>query len=155
MARSHVVSGLEGRYARLLGIAAKGESAAIANDLRHLEAVIRMVEPDWSPDTVKPIAPRTAIRWRKKGDGLRYALEVLREAERALSATEIATLAIVRSGIAPPPQEYHRIIGTDVSYMLRKLLGDELLIIEGRPRRYAIKPPAANTQPKSATGATP
>ena len=139
MGRSHVISGLEARYARLLGRLAKEGSQRVAADLCHIEAVIRMFDPHWSPDTVKPIAPRTPIRWRRKGDGCHHALQVLREADRPLSATEIATRAIARSGIAPPPHEHHRIIGTDLSYALRKLLGDGLIVIEGRPRRYSIR----------------
>ncbi|NJS14566.1 MAG: hypothetical protein HC788_08120 [Sphingopyxis sp.] len=139
MARSHVVTGLERRYALLLGLQAKGATDAIVTDLSHIAAVIRMFEPHWSPDTVKPIEPRAPIRWRRKGDGFQYALQVLREADRPLSATEIATLAIARSGITPPPQQRLRTIGTDMSYGLRKLLGDDLVVIEGRPKRYSYR----------------
>jgi hypothetical protein len=138
MARSNTILSLERKYARLLGRALKAPSKAISRDIAHVEAVIRMFDPNWCGASIQPVAPRTPCRWRKRGDGLRLALQVLREADGPLSATEIATRALTISGRATPSESDHRIIGTDLSYLLRRHLGAALVEIEGRPRRYQI-----------------
>jgi hypothetical protein len=138
MARLHVVTVLEQKYARLLGQQAKAPDKALAATLAHIEAVIWLFEPDWSAASIKPVMPKAPSRWRRRGDGFRLALQVLREAECALSATEIATRALAISGRAAPSESDHRIIGTDLSYLLRLHLGAALVEIEGRPRRYSL-----------------
>ncbi len=152
MARSHVVTGLEYRYARLLGLQATSQNGERAANLAHIRAVILLFEPHWDSDAVRPVAPRTPVRWRRKGDGFKFAVQALREAKRPLSATEIAIRALDLSGIDLPPASYHRIIGTDLSYGLRRLFGDALQIIEGRPRRYRLMPPTSNIPSTGATG---
>jgi hypothetical protein len=75
MARPHVVTALEGKYARLLGCQRmlRRPSLSITADLDHIEAVMRLFDPHWDKAGVKPIAPRFPSRWRKKGEGVRAA----------------------------------------------------------------------------------
>lgn len=147
MARSHVVTALEGKYARLLGCQERlrHPSRSIAADLAHIEAVMRLFDPFWDKASVKPVAPRFPSRWRRKGDGVRSAIEAIKHADRPLSATEIALAAYRTFGREPPAIIELRIVGTDLIYSMQRHFGDRLIVTEGRPRRYRLTPPAANS----------
>ena len=149
MARPHVVTALEGKYARLLGFQARLRvpSHSIAADLAHIEAVMALFDHTWDKITIKPIAPRYPSRWRKKGEGVRAAFAAIKAAQGPLSATEIAREAFVEAGMVPPCNNELRIVGTDLIYSLRNHLGERLTAIGDQPVRYWLRPPAANTQP--------
>ena len=139
MARSNIVKTLERKYARCIGAQRANPSPSIKSDIAHITAVIRMFDPQWDKQAVKPIAPRTASRWHKRGHGIRAALVAFKAADRPLSATEIARATYVVLGREPPHNDVLRIVGTDLSYTLRIVLGDSLDVIEGRPRRYRLR----------------
>jgi len=151
MARPQVVNTLEAKYARLLGCQnrLRRPSRSIAADLAHIEAVIRLFDPAWDKAAVKPIAPRFPSRWQSKGEGVRAAIEAVRQADRPLSATEIAQAAYRICGREPPPAIELRLVGTDLIYSLRRHFGSELVASGGRPIRWQVMPPAANSLPIS------
>ena len=128
MARPHVVTTLEAKYARLLGFQLRlvRPSLSIAADLDHIEAVTRLFHSDWHKGAVKPIAPRFASRWPKKGVGIRAAISV---AECPFSATEIAHATYLRLGCAAPSTREIAIVGTNLIYSLRRHFGDRLAMI--------------------------
>jgi hypothetical protein len=93
MAEPHVLSALKRRYAQTLDLAARG--IAVGDDLEHLAAVILMFAPDTDLEAIKPkrrIHPR-AGRWT------RAALDVLKQAERPMTARELADAVL--EGSAP------------------------------------------------------
>ncbi len=160
MARKHVVTTLERKYARLLGHQAKIKytSLSLVKDMAHIEAVIRLFEPLWDRDCVKPIMYRGESRWAKKGQGSRAAIEVMKKAAKPLSATEIARAAYLECGMEPPGNDELRLVGTDLIYSLRRQFAGQITMIEGRPRRWmlaATRPPAANIPSTDATPAMP
>jgi hypothetical protein len=140
MARPHVVTALEGKYARLLGCQRmlRRPSLSITGDLEHIEAVMRLFDPHWDKAGVRPIAPRFPSRWRKKGEGVRAAFAVIKAAQTPLSATEIAHGAYLVAGLTPPCVEELRIVGTDLVYSLRNHWGEALVMVEGRPRLWWV-----------------
>ena len=89
----------------------------------------------WRFSGIKPIAPRFASRWAKKGVGIRAAISV---AECPFSVTEIAHATYLRLGIAAPSTREIAIAGTDLIYLLRRHFGDRLAMVEGRPRRWIL-----------------
>jgi hypothetical protein len=142
MAQSHVISALNRQYGRLLGRRSKQpDLTALQADLAHVEAVVRMLEPDWNGTAIKPIMPRGPSRWGRKGDGTRNAIEVIKRADKALSATEIAREAYVIRGMTPPHKDELRLVGTDLIYSLRRIMGDRLVAIGSRPVRYRLRLP--------------
>ena len=157
MARLHVVTVLERKYARLLGCQAKlrRPSLSIAADLAHIEAVLRLFDSKWDKAAVKPITPNLPSRWRKKGDGVRAAFAAIKAAQRPLSATEIARAAFVLTGLVPPCKHELALVGSDLIYSLRNHLGDGLVGVGVRPVRLQVKQPAANTQPIPGSRARP
>lgn len=140
MARQHVVTALERKYARLFGcqIRLRQPSLSLAADLEHIEAVIRLFDPAWDKASVKPVAPKFPSRWRKKGEGVRAAFTVIKAAQRPLSATEIAREAFVVAGMVPPCNDELRLVGTDLIYSLRNHLGERLVGVGERPVRWII-----------------
>jgi hypothetical protein len=155
MARSNIIKTLERKYARLLGQQRTTPSRAIAADLRHVEAVLRMFEATWDRSAVTPIAPRAPIQWGGRGIGVRFAATVLRQARGPLSSTEIARAAYLASGLSMPAPRAVTLSGADLIWSLRRYFGERLAMIEGRPRRYQLMPPAANIQQTPAKDATP
>lgn len=145
MARRHVITTLERHYARLIGRQIKCATPSIADDITHVMAVLRMFDPDWDGADVKPIAPRGPSRWRRKGEGTRAAIEAVRRADCALSATEIARESYLVRDMTPPPNDELRLVGTDLIYSLRRLLGERLVATGKRPVRYRLMQPAANS----------
>lgn len=141
MARPQVVNTLEAKYARLLGCQnrLRRPSRSIAADLVHIEAAIRLFDPSWDKAAVKPIAPRFPSRWQSKGEGVRAAIEAVKQAGHPLSATEIAEAAYRICGREPPSIIELRLVGTDLIYSLRRHFGDDLATIEGRPARWILK----------------
>lgn len=140
MARPQVVNTLERKYARLSGcqVRLRRPSRSIAADLAHIEAVIRLFDPAWDKAAVKPIAPRFPSRWQSKGEGVRAAVEAIKQADRPLSATEIAHAAYRVCGREPPPRIELRLVGSDLIYSLRRHFGDRLVAIGERPTRWEI-----------------
>ena len=140
MARSNIVKTLERKYARLLGQHRASPSRAIAADLRHVEAVLRMFEATWNRSAVRPIAPRAPIQWGKRGIGVRFAATVLRHAQGPLSATEIARAAYLASGLPMPAPRAVTLSGADLIWSLRRYFGERLTVIDGKPLRYLVTP---------------
>lgn len=147
MAQPHVISALNRQYARLLGRRLKQPALSLSEGLAQIEAVARMFQPDWSGADIKPILPRGPSRWLSKGEGTRAAIEAVKQASRALSATEIAREAYLVMGMVPPHNDELRLVGTDLIYSLRRIMGDKLVATGSRPVRYRLKPLAANNPP--------
>ena len=60
-------------------------------DLMHLDAAIRIMDPDAVPELIAPKLPRPqGCDWFGRGELSRMVLDVLREAARPLSSVEIA-----------------------------------------------------------------
>ncbi len=79
----------------------KKQAARLAADMKHVEAVLRMLDPDYNVRSIS-VRRRKLNPWFKLGTVFRHALDVLRSAEAPLTAREI-TFAM-RS----PPLSYSR-----------------------------------------------
>ncbi len=141
MARPQIVTTLERKYARLLGRQVKlgHASFSVARDMAHIAAVIRLFDPLWDNAGIRPIMPRGPNRWAKKGQGIRAAIAVMKKATKPLSATEMAKAAYLESGMVPPGNDTLRLVGTDLIYSIRVHFAGRLGVIEGRPRRWALR----------------
>ncbi len=100
MAESHVVSGLVAKRSELTGLVNhyQAEIRRIAADLAHVDAAIKLFDPDYDLRTVKPTAVRVLNPWFEHGDVGRWALDALRLASVPLSTREIAENLIEKSG---------------------------------------------------------
>lgn len=78
------------------------QAAKLAQDMRHVEAVLKLLEPRFN---VSQIAPRRRYKgnpWFKRGAIFRRVLDILREAPGPLSSTEISVLVLRDVGVDRP-----------------------------------------------------
>lgn len=80
MAESHVISGLVAKRADLSGLIAhhRQEMARLQGDLQHLDATIKLFEPDYDLRTIKSKQIRQRNQHFERGEGQRLVLEALR-----------------------------------------------------------------------------
>ena len=156
MAHTLTVSGLNRKYARLLGernlvqreiasiealVTALGghriRLAELNRDLEAMERTIRLFRPDWTADAVAPVRPQERLPVAN-GYYLRTALKVLRDADRAMTAREVAFAVIDRLGI-DGKRSVHSLIGV-VSGAFTRYEHRLIAIERTNPRRYSLIP---------------
>lgn len=149
MAESHVVSALTYKYARLKGELDKHEADArgLRQSLDHIEHVIRLYKQDWEPHFVSAVRPRVAGKWRYSIVGIRTAFEVLKRAERPLTAVEIAQRCVLLVDEPIPDKRRLWSIANSINQSLLRHVGRFVERSEGRPAKWSLMPPAANTPP--------
>jgi hypothetical protein len=104
MAQSHVVSGLVEKRGELAGQAEHHgrELKRLARELGHLDAAIRLFDPDYRADGVR--ARRRPRRQRfGQGECQRLILEALRDAAGPLSERALAQALATRKGLDSDP----------------------------------------------------
>jgi hypothetical protein len=146
MAEPQVLYALKAKHSRVKGqiVALDKQVAQLRIDLDHIEHVIRMFQADWRDDS-DAVAPRKPSRWDKRGQGIKTALTVLREASEPMTAREIVLAVWARTGLPVPAKEELYRISSTFNSALRRRVGSAVEAVEERPVRWQIKPPAANT----------
>lgn len=158
MAETHVLSALNAKYARLAGELRKLDKQAdkLRRDIVHVEATIRLFRADWAKEAVAPVAPLRPSRWGGRGQGLRLALQALRETDQPMTAREIAAKALAMRGIELPDGKSLSAVAGTIAACLERRAGDCVSMIEGRPKRWMlVKPPAASSPSTGGSGAMP
>jgi hypothetical protein len=131
----NLVKTLTAKHARLQGLALRDGPEKHMLDLYHVECVIRMFAPDWTP--AKPIAPRSAFTFGKRGAMANGALAVLRAAQEPLTARQIAVALLAKAG-RDEPDLIWPIMRRLLPY-LGKRIGKGIVRSEGRPWRWALE----------------
>lgn len=144
MADPHVITALNAKYARLTGELRKltRQADQVRADIAHVEATIRLFRADWDEDQVKPIGPIKPSRWSRRGQGIRTALDVLREANAPMTTREIATRALAAHGIVMPNGKALSAVAGTLAACLERRAGKGVTMIEGRPKRWKLARPS-------------
>lgn len=74
--------------------------AQACRDLEHLDATIRIIAPDYEPETIAPKMFRPPDDWSKRGQMSRMVLSILRTAKEPITAREIAGKMVLDRGLA-------------------------------------------------------
>jgi hypothetical protein len=76
MTQLHVVSALSNKRAELAGIVRQLEQQLVRQrtNLAHLDATMRLFDPDIQPKRIRPKQPRARSVWFRPGECLRLAL---------------------------------------------------------------------------------
>src|SRR5258707_1552391 len=82
----------------------KQEHANLAEQMRHVEAVIKMLDPSYSLRAIS-VKRRTPNPWFKRGTVYRRTVDVLRTATEPLTAREIAERVLVAANVANPDKD--------------------------------------------------
>src|SRR5258708_26245902 len=79
----------------------KTEAARLADQMRHVEAVIKMLDPTFNLRRIS-VKRRQPNPWFKRGTVYRRAVDVLRTATEPLTAREIAERVLVAANVSKP-----------------------------------------------------
>jgi hypothetical protein len=92
MAESHVVGALRNKRAELTGILRQLEQQLVQQraDLAHLDAAMRLFDPEIRPNDIRPKQPRARNVWFRPGECLRLIYDSLREATQPVTTRELA-----------------------------------------------------------------
>ena len=135
MAETHVLSALKSKHGHVKGqiVALDAQAAQLRIDLDHIEHVVRMFQKDWRASN-NAVAPRKPSRWDRRGQGIKTALAVLREASEPMTAREIVLAVWARTGLPiPAKQELYRITSTFNTALARRV-GQGVVMVEGKPK---------------------
>jgi hypothetical protein len=119
-------------------LANKREAAKLREDMRHVEAVIKMFDPAFS---LRPIAVkrRKLNQWFKRGTIFRPAMDVLRTAQGPLTSRQIAEGMLNAQSITDAPRKAVGALAASVQCsMINHDDGAVLRHGEGTPARWTV-----------------
>jgi hypothetical protein len=92
MAEPHVMSALRDKRAELAGMVNQLEQQLVKHraDLTHVDATMRLFDPDIRPDTIRAKQPRARSAWFRQGECLRLIYDALRDAPQPVTTRELA-----------------------------------------------------------------
>ena len=92
MAEPHVISALSNKRAELAGLVSQLERqlAQQQANLAHLDATMRLFDPDIQPNKIRPKQPRARSVWFRPGECLRLLYDELREAAQPMTTHQLA-----------------------------------------------------------------
>ena len=92
MAELHVVSALRNKRAELAGMVGQLEQqlARQRTNLAHLDATMRLFDPEIRPQEIRPRQQRARSTWFRQGECLRLIYDGLRHAPGPLTTRELA-----------------------------------------------------------------
>ena len=92
MAELHVISALRNKRAELAGMLRQLEQQLVRQraSLAHLDATMRLFDPDIRPKDIRPKQPRAHNAWFRPGECLRLIYDQLREATEPVTTRELA-----------------------------------------------------------------
>jgi hypothetical protein len=114
------------------------EHANLADQMRHVEAVIKMLDPGYSLRAIS-VKRRKPNPWFKRGTVYRRAVDALRTAEQPLTAREIADRVLVAANIENPPKAAVLDLTGSILASLRNHKGKGIQRTnEGSPARWRL-----------------
>jgi hypothetical protein len=92
MAEPHVIGALRNKRAELAGMLRQLEQQLEQQraNLAHVDATMRLFDPDIRPKDIRPKQPRARNAWFRPGECLRLIYDELREAAQPVTTRELA-----------------------------------------------------------------
>ena len=109
MAEPHIIGALRNKRAELAGMLRQLEQqlAQQRTNLAHVDATMRLFDPDMRPKDIRPKQPRTRNAWFRPGECLRLIYDELREATQPVTTRELAE-RIMRVKAIPAADDQRR-----------------------------------------------
>jgi hypothetical protein len=109
MAEMHVIRALRNKRAELAGMLRQLEQQLVQQraNLAHVDATMRLFDPDIRPKDIRPKQPRERNAWFRPGECLRLIYDELREATQPVTTRELAE-RIMRLKAIPPADSDRR-----------------------------------------------
>jgi hypothetical protein len=115
------------------------ERAALAADMRHVEAVLRLFDPTYDVRRIAVKRRNARNPHFRRGTVFRAVLDVLRTAGAPMMVAEICRRLLADKGIAEPSAKQVRDLGGAVRASLENHAGKSVVTDgEGAPRRWVI-----------------
>ena len=133
---------LERLHAELGGkiIENKQEHENLAVQMRHVEAVIKMLNPGYSLRSIS-VKRRKANPWFKRGTIYRRAVDALRTATEPMTAREIAEKALASAHIESPDKDALADLTGSILASLRNHVGKGIeRTNDGSPAKWRLAP---------------
>jgi hypothetical protein len=109
MAELHVIGALRNKRAELAGILRQLEQQLVQQraNLAHVDATMRLFDPDIRPNDIRPKLPRERNAWFRQGECLRLVYDELREATQPMTTRQLAE-QIMRVKAIPAADDQRR-----------------------------------------------
>jgi hypothetical protein len=109
MAETHVIGALRHKRAELAGMLRQLEQQLVQQraNLTHVDATMRLFDPDIRPKDIRPKRPRARNAWFRQGECLRLIYDELREATQPVTTRALAE-RIMRLKAIPPADDQRR-----------------------------------------------
>jgi hypothetical protein len=118
----------------------KAEAERLAEAMRHVEAVIKLYDPDYS---VRAISARRRVQgnpWFKRGTMFRHALDALRKGGAPMTVREVTDAVMAAQGITDATTKQRDGLEAALRSCLETNVGKTVQRAgEGVPRRWAIR----------------
>lgn len=121
MAEPHVITALVRKRAELAGDIENGQAAVMRmiRELEGLDATIRLFDPDYRVEEIRPKAFRPPEDWSKRGEMTRIILDILRQAAEPLTSRDIALQLIAERALDISDEKLCRLMVKRVGVALR------------------------------------
>ena len=116
----------------------KRQAARLRADMKHVEAVLHLIEPGFNARTIAPRRRYNPNPLFKRGTVFRAALEALRDAEGPMTVDEIVTALFASKGVAEPSRDERRRMFGAVNASLDNHAGKTVVGDDGRPKRWRV-----------------
>jgi len=117
------------------------EAQKLAENMKHVEAVLRMLNPNFNVASIAARRRNKQASPYKRGEVFRAVLEVLRLSDRPLTSREISEALLHKAGIAEPPLKQIRDMVGAVHTSLRNHQGKTIERVGGgMPAKWRLAP---------------
>jgi hypothetical protein len=118
----------------------KAEAMRLAEAMKHVEAVIKLFDPDYSVRAISVRRRQKTNPWFKRGTLFREALTLLRTATQPLTVKQITDGLLARKGIKDATKRQWHGIESGIRVCLDLHAGKAVVRVgEGIPSRWAVK----------------
>jgi hypothetical protein len=114
------------------------QAKKLADDMRHVEAVIRIFDPAFDVRHIKGRRRNRANAWFRHGTMFRAVLDVLRAATEPVSAKTIAERMLIAHGHAEPAPKDVRELESGVRSVLKRRLAKDVIADSSKPARWRL-----------------
>lgn len=120
----------------------KEKELKLMEQMRHVEAVIKIYAPDFNTAVISPRRRKQGNAWFKRGTMFRHVLNVLREASGVpLTVRAITDAVVTANGIGDVPKKQWLMLEAAVRAGLEDHAGKTVERVgEAVPRKWRLKP---------------
>jgi len=134
MGEPHVISALRDKRAELSGLIRDLEKKIGQHraDLVHLDATMRIFDPESQPEAIRPRQQRTRNEWFDHGECVRLVCDILRDAPAPMATANIASRLIAQKGIPAGDERSRALVQKTVLGSLNRADGMvEKMVVDG------------------------